>query len=587
MVGHDARLVLPPTVSASEEQLRRNLPAFDDIALSLAEKNGVCVRPMVLKRIDTTTGRHEFIPVPCGATLESVCRPCARKSQRLRMMQCREGWHLDAEPDTSPRAPHPDQEHLIAYRADLLAEYTKAVAEQQDSDTSELAAEIAWVDTELATLGMRGKTPPLPAADTSDGDNGDDESGEPAARRHRSTRRRDDVTDLPRQPVDKSRSIGREYAGRFRPSMFITLTLDSYGPVHRDDGTPLDPDRYDYTRAAWDAVSFAALVDRWIQNLRRVIGWEIQYFAAVEPQRRGAPHIHLALRGTVPREVIREVTRATYRNIWWPTPDRVVYGRDDARPVWDHDTATFLDPDTREPLPSWDEAVDAIGDDDAPAHVARFGVQVHYKGILAGTPEADRHIGYLCKYLTKSVGETLEGASARQHAHYDRLHKALCATPCSPRCAVWLAYGIVPKGATRRMEPGRCKGRAHRRSTLGLPGRRVLCSKRWTGKTLGDHKADRAAFVRGVLAAIGIDKPAPDPNRFTWSTIAPGTRIPSRSRLLLAAIKERTAWRLEYDRALSAIADPPPPPPICSATNPQQTSSDQNTVDPTGASHVC
>ena len=63
------------------------------------------------------------------------------------------------------------------------------------------------------------------------------------------------------------------------------MTCPSYGPV-RDDGTPVDPDRYDYESAARDALHFAALFDRFIQNLRRFAGFDVQYFAAVEPQRR-------------------------------------------------------------------------------------------------------------------------------------------------------------------------------------------------------------------------------------------------------------------------------------------------------------
>ena len=54
---------------------------------------------------------------------------------------------------------------------------------------------------------------------------------------------------------------------QYRPSMFITLTCDSYGKVN-NDGTPADPASYDYTRAAPDAIHFAALFDRFIQNLR-------------------------------------------------------------------------------------------------------------------------------------------------------------------------------------------------------------------------------------------------------------------------------------------------------------------------------
>jgi hypothetical protein len=82
--------------------------------------------------------------------------------------------------------------------------------------------------------------------------------------------------------------------------MFITLACDSYSKVS-PDGTPADPDGYDYQRAARDALHFAALFDRLIQNLRRLVGYDLQYFAAVEPQRRLAPHVHVAIRGTVSR----------------------------------------------------------------------------------------------------------------------------------------------------------------------------------------------------------------------------------------------------------------------------------------------
>ena len=56
--------------------------------------------------------------------------------------------------------------------------------------------------------------------------------------------------------------------------MFLTLTCPSYGRV-REDGTPADPDSYDYQRAARDALRFAALFDRFIQNLRRFLGYDV------------------------------------------------------------------------------------------------------------------------------------------------------------------------------------------------------------------------------------------------------------------------------------------------------------------------
>ena len=103
--------------------------------------------------------------------------------------------------------------------------------------------------------------------------------------------------------------------------MFLTLTCDSYGKVTAD-GTPADPDRYDYQRAARDALHFAALFDRLIQNLRRFLGYDVQYFAAVEPQRRLAPHVHVAIRGTVSRAELRQVLAATYHQVWWPPTDQ-------------------------------------------------------------------------------------------------------------------------------------------------------------------------------------------------------------------------------------------------------------------------
>ncbi|RDI54665.1 replication initiator [Nocardia mexicana] len=537
-------------------------PSFDHVAVATALRFGVCIRPVVLERRDTVTGARELVPVPCGHTRESVCPPCAKKHKALRTAQCREGWHLDHEPEIPRAEPTFDQTGLMYYRSDLVKALADAERDGNTAEQTELREEIAWADEQLTALGMRGKSPVIESATTAgadpvdDGGNVDscDDDGKEDGSRRRSTRRREDVPELPRLPV-AARTVGREYAGKYRPSMMITLTMPSYGRVHRDDGTPVDPDGYDYRQAAWDAVWFSRLLSRWIQNLRRAVGWNVQYFASIEPQKRGAPHAHIALRGTVPNRILRQVTAATYHQVWWPRPERMIYDGDQV-PLWDREAKTFVDPNTREPLQSWADAMEATFDGDEPAHVAQFGEQVHAKGILGGSEEANRHIGYLCKYLTKSVDEVLEATTARQQDHYGRLHETLCRTPCSDRCAVWLLYGIVPKSAGSRMQPGRCKARAHRRETLGLPGNRVLTSEKWTGKTLGDHKADRMEFVRRVLAAGGIDKPEPDPRRYTWSTLAAGTRVPSRAHLLMSAIAERIAWQEEYDRAVRA-AEPP------------------------------
>ncbi len=471
------------------------------------------------------------------------------------------------EEPPAPRArPTDDQEGMLCVRADLASDLATARERQDVTAIAEIEAELRWCDAQLAAIGMRGKAPAVDASDQ-DAPAGEDSAGmgeqeDSPSRARRSTRRREDAPNLPRNAVS-DRTVGREFGGRYS-SMFVTLTMPSYGKVF-GDGAARDPDSYDYDRAAWDAICCARLFSRWIQNLRRVVGWNVQYFAVVEPQKRGAPHLHIALRGHIPREVLRKVTEATYHQMWWPPTTQMRYPGAEV-PVWDERRGGFIDPATRAPLPDWDEAVDSIGPEDAPAHTARFGPRLDIQGLAAGTKAAHEAVGYLCKYLTKSVTEVLHARTPRQHDHYDRLHRALCRTPCSPRCGIWLLYGVVPKGATAKTVPGVCKARAHRRETLALPGNRVLTSERWTGKTLGDHKADRIEFVRRKLALAGIEKPARDPRRYTSTTIAPGTRVPPRAQLLMSAIAERIGWRAEYDRAMLA-AEPPPPDPNSSTTN--------------------
>ena len=183
------------------------------------------------------------------------------------------------------------------------AQQLRDQADAAGQDTADLDELIPELDEEITKAGMRGKVAP-----------------DRPARRHRSTRRRQDAPDLPRRKVSP-RTVGKTYTApdgkTFRPSLFVTLTCPSYGRVDHD-GAPADPAAYDYDQAARDALTFAALFDRFIQNLRRYLGYDVQYFAAVEPQRRLAPHVHIAIRGTIARAELRRVLAATYHQVWWP-----------------------------------------------------------------------------------------------------------------------------------------------------------------------------------------------------------------------------------------------------------------------------
>lgn len=529
---------------------RRAMPDLKDIAASAAEKEDVCTRVVPMRAYDPETGHTTYVGAPCKSTNEQKCPACAKAARSLRMTQLREGWCLDAEPVDETTEPTDEQRDLLAARARLFTDYHDARNDGDDELADAIADLVADLDTELRELGVRGRFPAL---------------DEKPRRKAKSTRRRQDVPDLPRLKVEKT-TVGQLYGGKYRPSTFLTLTMPSYGAINRTgaktkdgkvcgDGSPRDPETYDYTAQARDIIHFAALFDRWVQNLRRAVGWDVQYFATVEPQKRGAPHLHIAIRGSISRKTFEQVTAATYRQIWWPHHDREVYSTD-KMPVWDYDARTFVDPRTRRPLTTWAEALDVMDtvDDLEPAHVIRFGEQIDPQQVLGGTDKAENKVRYLTKYLTKSIADVLDTDSARTAVHYDRLHAELQHTPCSPRCGVWLRYGIVPKGATDKTVAGRCKGKAHRRDTLGLPGRRVLVSKKWTGKSLPDHKADRVEFVRQQLAAVGITKP--DTSHLRISPVRPGDKgAPPRENLIIALVADRITKRAQYTTARMCLAE--------------------------------
>jgi hypothetical protein len=105
-----------------------------------------------------------------------VCPACAERA--LRAAQCREGWHLEDEPDLTPDPATDDQQWWVVLRAE--AQQSRDQAADDDQDTADFDALIAELDEEIARSGVRGKVAP-----------------DRPARRHRSTRRRQDAPDLP------------------------------------------------------------------------------------------------------------------------------------------------------------------------------------------------------------------------------------------------------------------------------------------------------------------------------------------------------------------------------------------------------
>ena len=322
-----------PSRQTRAERMRQPLAA--DVVAAVAEQHGVCVRPFTMEVADPDTGELRYVPMPCGSTVETCAAPVPGRLGRC-------GWPNAAKGGISPKNPcspstsRPPSSAHNSPRGPTWWPTTETQCRGPHWRCRRAAG--GYPGNRRQTSATRS---PGTLAVTGRASEASTEAIDP---------RRQDAPNLPTRQVRKT-TLGREFAGRYRPSMFLTLTCDSYGRV-RQDGTPVHPESYDYRRAARDAVHFASLVDRWWQNLRRVVGWEVQYFATVEPQRRAAPHLHTALRGSIPHDVIRQVTAATYHQVWWPAPRRTDLPGDGKLPVWEPRLKSFTDPDTRQPLTS-------------------------------------------------------------------------------------------------------------------------------------------------------------------------------------------------------------------------------------------
>src|SRR5438046_3725927 len=134
---------------------RMALPLARQVVRDLAAEHGACLRPVQLRRTDIDTGHVEQVLIPCGHTLASVCPSCAERARILRAAQCREGWHLEDEPDIAPDPATEDQRWWIEKRAEAQQLRDQAAsAGQNTTDLDELLTEL---DEEITSAGMRGK----------------------------------------------------------------------------------------------------------------------------------------------------------------------------------------------------------------------------------------------------------------------------------------------------------------------------------------------------------------------------------------------------------------------------------------------
>jgi len=83
----------------------------------------------------------------------------------------------------------------------------------------------------------------------------------------------------------------------------------------------------------------------------------------------------------------------------------------------------------------------------------------------------------------------------------------------------------------------------------------VLISRKWSGKTLADHRADRKEWL---LRTLGVS--VTDPARYPWEPVAPADPdFMEHARRLLHAVADRARWRaaLNEARDRAAMGDGP------------------------------
>jgi hypothetical protein len=70
-------------------------------------------------------------------------------------------------------------------------------------------------------------------------------------------------------------------------------------------------------------------------------------------------------------------------------------------------------------------------------------------------------------------------------------------------------------------------------------------SRKWSGKTLADHRADRKNWLLATL-----DQPTADPARYSWEPVTPGDPDHmEHARRLLHVVADRQRWQASLAEA--------------------------------------
>src|SRR5258708_2361493 len=129
------------------------MPLAREVVKDLAVEHGACVRPIQLRRTNVDTGEVDQVLVPCGHTLAHVCPSCAERAKSLRAVQCREGWHLEDEPDLTPDPATEDQQWPVTLRSE--AQQLRDQADEDGQGTADFDELIQLADELIEFDGTR------------------------------------------------------------------------------------------------------------------------------------------------------------------------------------------------------------------------------------------------------------------------------------------------------------------------------------------------------------------------------------------------------------------------------------------------
>ena len=484
---------------------RMAMPLAREVVRDLAVEHGACIRPIQLRRTNLDTGAVDQVLVPCGHTLARVCPSCADRAKTLRAAQCREGWHLEDEPDTTPDPATDDQKWWITLRAEAQQHRDQAAAAGQDTaDFDELIAEL---DAEITTAGLRGKAAPGQARAAAPLDPPPSGRPGPAPPQGQPPHRGQDLhragrQDLPPVPVRHADvpvvRAGRRGRSTRRPGSPMSMT----GPP----ATPCTSPRCSTGSSRTCAATSATTCNTSPPSNP----------SGGSPRTSTSP---CAAPSPGPSSAASWPPPTTRSGGPTPAPSNTVTAASCRSGTSTPAATSTRPPGKSSPAGTRPSTSSATSPTTWPGSGFRPGRPRRIQGRWP--------VHRLPDQVPDQAGRRLPpGRHRRSNGRMRPGWPRRCDTSRAHRGArTGSGTASSPRTPGPAWSPAAARARPTTPDHLGHAGRRVLASRKWSGKTLADHRADRKEWL---LETLGLS--ATDPARYSWEPVAPDRPGPHGSR---------------------------------------------------------